>query len=133
MNSLIAPAVQALAAAFLVTAGAWISYTVAAAMTPRQPTLLRWLAGVTTGVWMATAAFHLLAAVEQFTLPVACGGAALLLAAAMHPGLFAATRAMYGRDRRVVRWLRAARVPRWRRLFMGGLAAYLRRCSRSGR
>ena len=121
MNSLIAPAVQALAAALLVTAGAWISYTVAAAMTPRQPTLLRWLAGVTTGVWMATAAFHLLAAVEQFTLPVACGGAALLLAAAMHPGLFAATRAVYGRDRRVVRWLRAARVPRWRRLFMCGL------------
>ena len=111
MSSLVAFALQALAAAALVLASCLASYAISSALIPRRPTLLRWIGTVVIGLWTANAAFHLLAALRAFTLPAALGGVALLILILSRSRLVAESRESLARDRRVVRWLMQRRIP----------------------
>jgi hypothetical protein len=75
-HSLIAFVPRALAAEFLVLGTLFLSYSIARRILPRASAPLRWSATAIVGMWLASAAFHVLLALRAFRLPVAVAGLA---------------------------------------------------------
>jgi hypothetical protein len=72
--------IQLLVAQLLVLATLYVAYGLARRALPRAPVALRWSGTAALGIWLCSAAFHLLLPLELFRLPVAAVGAALLVA-----------------------------------------------------
>jgi len=72
--------IRLLVAQLLVLATLYVAYGLARRALPRAPVALRWSGTAALGLWLSSAAFHLLLPLELFRLPVAAIGAALLVA-----------------------------------------------------
>ncbi|MBW2271619.1 MAG: DUF2029 domain-containing protein, partial [Deltaproteobacteria bacterium] len=72
--------IRLLVAQLLVLATLYAAYGLARRALPRAPVALRWSATAALGLWLCSAAFHLLLPLGLFRLPVALVGAALLAA-----------------------------------------------------
>lgn len=72
--------IRLLVAQILVLATLYVAYGLARRVLPGAPVALRWSATTALGLWLCSAAFHLLLPLELFRLPVAVLGSVLLAA-----------------------------------------------------